>query len=100
MLTIKNKSRQLFTLNLPPGLDYESNPSCASTERNFHLQAVTKDGDVGVREVTKRISGSLTWLSGPSCPSLSAPFLNSSRHVTPASLLWYSLPDRRPSRDH
>ncbi len=64
MLTVKNKSKQLFTVNLPVGLDYEGHAAFAPTQRTFALQAVTPDGTVGVREVEKTLPGSLTWLAG------------------------------------
>lgn len=64
MLTVKNRSRQLFTLNLPPGLDYEEHPACAPTTKTFALQAVTPDGEVGTREVEKTLQGAVTWLAG------------------------------------
>ncbi len=64
MLTVKNRSKTLFTLNLLAGLDYEDHPACRSTSKTFALQAVTPEGDVGVREVEKTLPGSLTWLAG------------------------------------
>lgn len=63
-LTVKNKSRTLFTLNLPAGLDYEERPDCAPKEATYALQATTPDGDVGVKEVTKTLPAALTWLAG------------------------------------
>lgn len=64
MLTVKNKSKQLFTLNLPKGLDYGNLAAAKPTEATFKMAAVTPDGDVGVKEVTKLLPGALTWLAG------------------------------------
>jgi len=64
MLTVKNKSKQLFTLNLPAGRDYGTLAAAKPTEQTFRMAAVTPDGDVGVKEVTKTLPGSLTWLAG------------------------------------
>lgn len=63
-LTVTNKSRTLFTLNLPKGLDYENHPAAAEKTQTFKMEARTKEGDVGIREVEKTIPGSMTWLSG------------------------------------
>lgn len=64
MLTVKNKSRQLFTLNLRPDIDYGDHPACQHSEKTFHVTSATPDGEVGTREVVKTLSGSLTWLAG------------------------------------
>lgn len=64
MLTVKNKSRQLFVLNLPQGIDYEGHPAGEPTEGSYTLATTTPDGEVGTSLVQKKLPGSLTWLAG------------------------------------
>ena len=63
MLTVKNKSRAMFTLNLEKGVNYDDD-RFASTTQTLHLSDHAPDGTVGTRIVEKELPGSVTWLAG------------------------------------
>ncbi len=63
MLTVKNKGRTIFTLNLAKGEDYEDD-KLAAQKTTLRLSDHAPDGTLGVRLVEKELPASITWLAG------------------------------------
>lgn len=63
-MRVKNKSKQVFVLNLTKGVDY--GPDYAPTKSEIRRTVTTEAGEAGVQVVEMEAPASVTWLSGES----------------------------------
>lgn len=63
MLTITNKSKLIFVLNVMKGVDYR-HPDLAPSTVDMAIPAQTPAGEPGHRIVQKELPASITWLPG------------------------------------
>ncbi len=64
-LTVQNKQKVLFVLQLPAGFESE-HPECQGSKFTMHQAVELPEGGSGVRVIERELPGSITWLPGES----------------------------------
>jgi len=63
-VTIKNRGRTPFTVNLRRGASYGNDPRCAESVFRMDQPVELPNGERGINRIERTLPGSLTWQPG------------------------------------